>query len=177
MISPKGDKFMFLHRWLVGNRKLDSLIISDIDGKNIKCLADDDMVSHCFWNGNDEIISYMRDKKDGDKYFKIDINTSERKIIGKGILDKFGDGHPSIYQNKMLFDTYPNKARMKELFVFDLKGNHLTKLGEFYESLKFYGETRCDLHPRFSIDGSKVFFDSVHTGKRKLYYLKLRDKK
>lgn len=174
IISPSGDKFMFLHRWLVGNRKYDALIISDVDGNNIKCLADDDMVSHCFWNGDGEIVSFMRDKQYGDRYYMIDIETGERKILGKGIIDKFGDGHPSIYQDKMIFDTYPNKARMKELFLFNLESNELLKLGEFCESLKYYGETRCDLHPRFSPDGKKVFFDSVHSGKRFMYLLEFQ---
>lgn len=171
MISPSGNKFIFLHRWLFGNRKFDALIISDVDGNNIKCLADDDMVSHCYWNGNSEIVSYMRDKQYGDKYYMIDIETGERKILGKGIIDKFGDGHPNIYQNKMLFDTYPNKARMKELYLFNLENNRLIKLGEFFESLKYYGETRCDLHPKWSYDGKKIFFDSVHTGQRYMYIL------
>lgn len=171
MISPSGDKFMFLHRWLVGNRKFDALIVSDIYGNNIKCLADDDMVSHCYWNGNSEIVSYMRDKQHGYRYYMIDIETVERKILGKGIIDKFGDGHPNIYQNNILFDTYPNKARIKELYLFNLKNSSLIKLGEFFESLKYYGETRCDLHPKWSYDGKKIFFDSVHTGQRYMYIL------
>ncbi|MCD4818919.1 MAG: glycosyl transferase [Candidatus Cloacimonetes bacterium] len=169
MISPNGDKFMFLHRWLDGNRKFDALIISDINGNNVKCLADDDMVSHCFWNGNSKIISFMRDKNLGDNYYLINIKSNKRKILGKGIIDKFGDGHPSIYKNMMLFDTYPNKARMKELYLFNMDDKRLIKLGEFFESLKYYEETRCDLHPRWSPDGKKIFFDSVHSGKRFLY--------
>lgn len=176
MISPDGSKFMFLHRWFIGERKFDSLIISDSDGINLKCLSDDDMVSHCFWYGNDKIFGYLRDKDLGDKYFMIDIETGQKEIIGEGIIDGFGDGHPHIYGNKIVFDTYPNKSRMKELYVFDIESKKLDKVGEFFESFDFYGETRCDLHPRFSFDGKKVFFDSVHEGKRHLYMLDLERK-
>jgi len=132
------------------------------------------MVSHCHWYDNENIFGYLREF-DGDKYYMININTLEKKVIGKGIIDKFGDGHPTIYEDNIVFDTYPNKGRMKELYMFNLENNKLEKLGEFFESFDFYGETRCDLHPRFSFDGKKVFFDSVHENERHLYMLDLEN--
>lgn len=176
MISPKGEKFMFLHRWFIGEQKFDALIVANIDGKNIKCLSDDGMVSHCFWNNENEILGYLKDESFGDKYYMIDVSTSKKNIIGDGIIDIFGDGHPNIFKEKIIFDTYPNKSRMKELYMFDTKKEGLVKLGEFFESFDYYGQTRCDLHPRFSMDGKKVFFDSVHEGKRQLYMLNLENK-
>lgn len=176
MISPDGKKFMFLHRWFVGDRKFDSLMIADIDGKNLKCISDDDMVSHCFWYGNEKIFGFLRDKTHGDKYYMIDIETLEKIIVGEGVIDNFGDGHPNIFDEDIVFDTYPNKARMKELYKFNLKTSSLEKIGEFFESFDFYGETRCDLHPRFSYDGKKVFIDSVHENTRHLYMIDLEKK-
>ena len=169
MISPKGKRFMFLHRWLDKGRKHDALVVADFNGKNVSVLADDDMVSHCCWNGDNEIISYMRDIKYGDGYYFINVISRNRRKLDDRYINSLGDGHPSIHGNVMLLDTYPNKSRMKELFLFDLESNNLTKLGEFHESMKFYGETRCDLHPRFSNCGKYVFFDSVHSSRRKLY--------
>lgn len=171
MISPDGNSFMFLHRYYIGGRRFDRLIVADINGSNVRVLADDEMVSHCFWYDDKHIIGYKRDYKLGDRYYKIEINSKQKTIIGKGILDKYGDGHPFVHGDFMTFDTYPNKARMKELFTFDISKNKLNKLGEFYEGMSYYGETRCDLHPRCSEDGKTVYFDSVHTGKRNLYWL------
>ena len=171
MISPNGEKFMFLHRWLLKNRRYDALFVADIDGNNLKFIANNDMVSHCFWKNNYEIVSFMRNQIYGDKYYLVDIETGEIGILGEGIIDKFGDGHLNIYKNNMLFDTYPNKARMKELYLFNLDNHSLIKLGEFFESFKFYGETRCDLHPRWSFDGKYISFDSVHDGMRNTYIL------
>jgi hypothetical protein len=174
MISPNGCKVMFIHRWFTeGNRRYDTLIVCDIDGSNIKIIADDDMVSHCYWYGDENILAYLRDKEMGDKFYIININNSKKEIIGENIIDKFGDGHPSVNKEKILYDTYPNKARMKDLFLYDTKTKDLNKLGEFFESFDYYAETRCDLHPRFSYDGKKVFFDSVHSGKRQLYMMDL----
>lgn len=174
MLSPNKEKMMFMHRWFTSNgQRFDSLYICSIKGNDLKLIADDGMVSHCCWKNDNEIVAYLRDKEKGDKFYLIDINSKEKKIIGMGQLDKFGDGHPSCNNEKILFDTYPNKSRMKELYVFDIKKNQLDQLGEFYESLNYYAETRCDLHPRYSFDGKMIFIDTVHSGKRKLNYFSL----
>ncbi len=173
MISPDGEKIMFIHRWFSKNRrKFDTLLVCNIDGSGLKVIADNGMVSHCYWYDDENIFGYLREFA-GDRFYMINIKTLKKEIIGKGIIDKFGDGHPTIYKDKVIFDTYPNKARMKELYLFNMRTQELTKLGEFFESFDFYGETRCDLHPRFSYDGKYVFFDSVHEGKRYLYMMDL----
>jgi len=174
MISPDGKKVMFMHRWFLENgRRFDTLFVSNVDGSGLKVVADKEMVSHCYWYNNKNIFGYLREFA-GDKFYMININSLEKKVVGEGVIDKIGDGHPTIYKEKMVFDTYPNKARMLELYLYDLAKNNLEKLGEFFQSFDFYGETRCDLHPRFSFDGKKIFFDSVHEGKRYLYMMELK---
>jgi hypothetical protein len=174
-LSPDGKHFIFLHRWIQNGKKSDALIVSDIKGQNIQCLADDGMVSHCVWKNDGEIVSYMRDEELGDHYYLIDIERGKRKKIGNKKWEEFGDGHPHIFKNQMVFDTYPNRSRIKELYLYDFDSEKLLKPGAFLEPLKYFGETRCDLHPRFSMDGKKVFFDSVHSGRRRLYYIDLEE--
>lgn len=169
-ISPDGNKFMFLHRWLKNRVRFDALFVVNSDGTNLRCLADDDMVSHCFWKDNNEIIGYLRDKKNGDGYFLIDVKSGKKDLIKR--MQGFGDGHPHIVDEVLISDTYPNKSKMKELLFYNLESNDFKILGEFYEPFSFYGETRCDLHPRLSPDKKYLFFDSVHTGKRHLYMIK-----
>ncbi|WP_339656138.1 hypothetical protein [uncultured Salegentibacter sp.] len=176
MISPSGGHFIFLHRYLINGRRFDRLILSDIEGNKLKVLADDDMVSHCCWANDNEIIAYLRDFEIGDRYYKVNIHNASKTIVGENIIDMFGDGHPSVHQDHLVFDTYPNKSRMKDLFHFNLNNDNLTKLGEFYEGMEYYGETRCDLHPRLNKSGNKVYFDSVHEGKRSLYWIGIYDK-
>lgn len=176
MISPNGKKFMFLHRWIENGVKRDALYVANSDGSELKCLINEGMVSHCFWKNDDEIIGYLRSQQFGDCYHHIDLKTLHFSKIEFPNAAFFGDGHPSVFGEKMLFDTYPDRAGMKQLLLFDFKTQELKKLGSFYEPLQYFGESRCDLHPRFSMDGKLIFFDSVHKNKRGLYYLNLEEK-
>lgn len=172
MISPDGGRFMFLHRYFVNKRRYDRLFVANREGNGLRLLSDNGMVSHCCWLDNHNIVGYLTGSL-GDRYYRINATDGSMIPLGESIIDKFGDGHPSVKQGKMVFDTYPNKARMKQLFLYDMSTQSLQQLGEFYEALDYYGETRCDLHPRFSEDGGIVFFDSVHNGHRALYWVKL----
>ena len=175
MISPAADKFVFLHRYYVRGRKFDRLILAGMDGKLSGVLSDQQMISHYCWLDNEVLLAYMRQFETGDQYYLLNTGTRETRILNGSVLAKYGDGHPSIHSGMMLFDTYPNRARMKELLIYDLESRELLKLGDFYESFRYYGETRCDLHPRWSADGRHIFLDSVHTGHRKLYMIELKD--
>lgn len=170
MLNTTGDKFIFIHRWYSKNlQRFDRLLVSDIKGKNIEILADFGKVSHCCWLNEKEIIGFLRNSDKRDGFYKIDIETKKINIFSS-ILINLGDGHPSICSNYMIFDSYPDKSRMKKLFTYNIKSQKFFKIGEFFEPIYYFGETRCDLHPRFSYDGKMIFFDSTHEGKRFLYY-------
>ena len=172
MVCPNGSKFMFMHRWVSKTgKRYDRLLVADADGGNIKIVSDNDMVSHCSWENNESIIGYLR-HNDKDGFYKININNNEVKYLSKK-LNGLGDGHPTIANNKIIFDSYPDRSRMKKLFLFDVRKNKLEKIAEFYEALSYYNETRCDLHPRFNSNQSKIYIDSVHHNKRKFYKIDL----
>ncbi len=171
MYSPNGNKFIFLHRYFLDGKRFDRLFLYHFADGILKLLADDEMVSHYIWYGNHSIVCYMRNFEKGDHFYLIDVEHNTQSIFGYAHLLPFGDGHPNILNKKMLFDTYPDKSRMKNLYIYNDTKEELSQIGRFYESLKYHGETRCDLHPRWSSDGNVVFIDSVHEGKRQLYML------
>lgn len=174
MISPDGENFMFLHRWHCDSgEKFDRLLISDKFGKHIKIVSDEGWISHCCWKNNNSIIGYLKyDKK--INFYEINILNGHVKLISDK-LKKFGDGHPSYKFDNFIFDSYPDRSRMKKLFIYNYKNDQILKLGEFYEPLGYFDQSRCDLHPRFSRSASSIYFDSVHHGKRKLYKLNLNN--
>jgi hypothetical protein len=173
MISTDGERFIFLHRFFKKGRRFDRLLISDRYVNEIKVLADNEMVSHCYWIDNNNIIGYLNNDKKEAGFYLINVNTGEFINYADGRLDAQGDGHPNVSGKWFVCDSYPDKSRMQHLTLNNLETGKSINLGEFFHGFKYNGETRCDLHPRFSHDGKKVFFDSVFDGNRNMYMLNL----
>jgi len=171
MISPDGSRFIFLHRYFIGPRRFDRLMLANAVSGELKLLSDYGMVSHCFWADDKTILGYMRGPENKDSYWLVDVETT--KFTRLPYLDSLGDGHPHVVGDWFVTDTYPDKARMQHLFLVNWKTGEKKKLGEFFHGFEYSGETRCDLHPRLSKDGNTVFFDSVFDGKRRLYKMEL----
>ena len=172
MISPDGKRFMVLYRWFCGQRKYTRLITCGIDGNDMYLLSDDDMVSHCYWKNDSEILAFERKKDGGPGYYLMKDKTQEWTHLWPKLNN---DGHPSyspVDGNVVVFDTYPNKARIQEVKVasdLDLEGSQINTIAKVFAPFKYDNDTRCDLHPRWSRDGKKVCVDSVFEGHRGLY--------
>ncbi len=165
-ISPGGQRFMFLHRWyLKSGEKFSRLFTANKDGSGLHLLSDEGMVSHCNWKNAQEIIGWMHKDKSGNGYYLLRDKTNEFRQVGKSILTE--DGHPSFSkcERYMLTDTYPDRYRMSQLLLYDFYKQKLSAIGSFYNPLCYHNEMRCDLHPRFSDEGS-ITFDAVYQGTR-----------
>ena len=171
MIAPGGNHFIFLHRYLVNDRRYDRLMLADRDGQNLSVLADNEMVSHCCWIDQKNILGYLNNSRGEAGFYIINIDNGNFQSYNNGKLDSQGDGHPHACNNWFVCDSYPDKSRMQYLHLNNLKTGEQIHLGDFFHGFKYQGQTRCDLHPRFSPDGQRVFFDSVFSGKRQLYMM------
>lgn len=170
MISPNNDKFMVIHRWLLDNKKYSRLITCNINSKRLFNLSDDNMVSHCYWKNNNEIVGFLNKVDNGSAYYLLKDCSKDYKQIWNEITV---DGHPSYsYDGSMaVTDTYPNRSRICSLFL--LKDKTIVIIAKVFSPFKYDNDTRCDLHPRWSRDGKKICFDSCHEGRRRLYYLNI----
>ena len=213
MPNKSGTKIAFLHRWKFETGIHARLIVSDIDGADMKIINDSGRISHFNWRNNSEIIAWgasvnpfnsMRKfsslnkfiikpllpiyKKvigrnslqgnskissliSGDSYLRIDINSGKNSSFGKDILIQ--DGHPSICPsnaNLILSDTYPNDNAICKFFIYDIKDNYIITEEEL-NSINSFDNTplRCDLHPKWSYDGSFVSVDTMNDGMRGIY--------
>lgn len=173
LISPNGKCFVFMHRYLINGKRFDRLIWADLASGELRLLADYGMVSHCFWADDSTILGYMRGPNKKDAYWLIDIKTGVFSELPCRDLDKFGDGHPHVHGDWFITDTYPDKARMQHLLWCNWRTGEVKEVGEFFHGFEFDGESRCDLHPRLSLDGKSVYFDSVFSGRRQLYKMDL----
>ena len=172
MLSPNGKRFMVLYRWFVGQRKYTRLITCNVDGTDMYVLSDDDMVSHCYWKNDEEIIAFERKKEFGPGFYLMKDKTHEWTHIWPQLNN---DGHPSYCptdNSLVVFDTYPSRSRVQEVKLGrdnDTEGSSVKTIAKVFSPFKYDNDTRCDLHPRWSRDGKKVCFDSVFEGHRGLY--------
>lgn len=171
MLSPDNKRFMVLHRWIKDNKKYTRLITANIDGTEIYNLSDDGMVSHCCWKDNKTIIAYEYKKGEGNGYYlmrdKSMSYTHEWKFLS-------ADGHPSYSPDglNVVTDTYPNAKRMSTIRVLTDVASYV--VAKVFAPFKYDNDTRCDLHPRWSRDSSKICFDSCFEGHRGVYEIDLK---
>lgn len=166
MLNPSGTRFMVLHRWFDGQRKYTRLVTANVDGTEMYNLSDDDMVSHCYWKNDEEIIAFENKKGQGAGYYLMKDKSQKYCRLWPHISS---DGHPSYSPDGrlVLTDTYPNRKRMAILKILNEDFNIV--IAKVSAPFKYDNDTRCDLHPRWSRDGKRVFFDSVFEGHRGLY--------
>ena len=176
MLSPNGKRFMVLYRWFCGHRKYTRLITCNVDGTDMYLLSDDDMVSHCYWKNDEEILAFERKKDGGPGYYLMKDKTQEWQHLWPQLSN---DGHPSYCptdNSLVVFDTYPSRSRIQEIKLCrdtDVTGKDLKVIARVFSPFKYDNDTRCDLHPRWSRDGKKVCFDSVFEGHRGLYIVEV----
>lgn len=177
MISPNGKRFMVLYRWFMGSRKYTRLITCNVDGTDMYVLSDDDMVSHCYWKDDNNIIAFENKKDGGPGYYLMMDKTQDYQHLWPQLS---GDGHPSYCptdNHLVVADSYPNRARVADIKLLkdtDPEGKEMKVIARVFAPFKYDNDTRCDLHPRWKRDGSAVCFDSVFEGHRGLYVVNLK---
>lgn len=170
--SPSGRKFLFFHVWL-GDASLHAvrkarIMIANSDGKGLRCLENLSFVSHFCWLDEDNILCFCARAGEAPSY-RI-INTANACLEAdpfKGQLPSV-DGHPMFRQDAgIVVDTYPDKLGYQTLFLIPPNQPKI-RIGRFKSHWRYRGINRCDLHPRWSVKGDRLFFDSAHTGLRRL---------
>ncbi|WP_419237885.1 hypothetical protein ACN08L_11425 [Photobacterium leiognathi subsp. mandapamensis] len=177
MSSPDSDSFIFLFRVYNKGIRYDHLGVYDLNNDKLNFIKTGRIVSHCCWINNNEIIAYLESSDKTKGYFIISVANLKLDILSQLTKVSSTDGHPSFSNGLILTDSYPNRKRLKSLFLYDCSDGNNEIIGTFYESIKYFGETRCDLHPRLLCDGYgrvACYIDSVHSGNRHLYKL-IRD--
>ena len=172
MFSPNGKKIVFIHRWLTKNfSRYSRLYAINTNGEKLKIILDDDFVSHYCWLDNNHLFVYAATKSEGARYYQINVDDGNIEIIGKNILDSYGDGHPNLSPDGswIVSDTYPDASRVRRLLLWNIAEKRLVIVGNFYSPVTMENGARCDLHPRWHPYEYKLSIDSGHEGIRKTY--------
>ena len=171
IFSPDGNRLVFLARGWERGEKRHSLMLLCLSSSKLISVVTGELVSHYNWLSNTRLV-YWGTFKGKKSYHVIDFKEDNSCNINSLIGDFSADGHPSpISSNKFVSDTYPNRSRLSELKLIEFTDEYLSDvktIGFFKQPLKFFGEKRVDLHPRYDSDTS-IYFDSGHSGFRRLY--------
>lgn len=180
--NPSGTRFVFLHRWFKrrkgGSRgqEFTRMFTAKPDGSDIYLLADYGMVSHFTWRDDRHLLAWANHDAAGRRYYLFEDQTENVEIVGEDVLTE--DGHPSYSPNGrwILTDTYPNREGLRTLILYDTREARRYDVGRYYSPVRFRGPLRCDLHPRWSPDGGRVCFDSIHRGRRGVFVMDVAER-
>ena len=95
-----------------------------------------------------------------DGFFLFEDDGSDTAVqIGEGVMTRNGHNTYLPGNEWILNDTYPDNERMQHVYLYYVPTGKRIPIGDFYLDPDYKGEWRCDTHPRFSPDGSKVVID------------------
>ncbi|MCZ7648237.1 MAG: hypothetical protein M5U26_23760 [Planctomycetota bacterium] len=183
--APGGRRYVGLHRWWkpegleIGGKRfrhVTRLFTQDRDGGEVHLLNDDEMTSHYAWRDAEHLLAWARRHGRGDHYYVFRDGSAEAEILGADVLT--ADGHCTYSPDGkwILTDTYPDRNdRKRTLILYRLRDGVRFDIGRFFAPPDLDGEKRCDLHPRFSRDGTEICIDSAHEGARQMYVVDVRE--
>lgn len=164
LFNTDGSRFVFLHRWISPSKgKVGGfgtlMYSSDLNGKDIRIVDGSGYTSHFIWRDPEHLAMWTKHEgKDGFYLFRDD--GSDTSIpIGEGIMTRNGHNTYLPGNEWILNDTYPDKNRLQHVYLYHVPTGKRVSIGDFYLDPSYKGEWRCDTHPRFSPDGTKVVID------------------
>jgi hypothetical protein len=159
LVSPGGQRFVFLHRWRHPGASTwqTRMLTADSDGRNLRILDDNGVTSHFIWRDAEWILAWSLVEKPGGFFLFAD--RPERQVQ---LVYRERDGHCSFLPGGewVLCDTYPDQNRLQHVYLYHVPTGEKVHLGSFYSPPAFTGEWRCDTHPRISRSGRWVCIDT-----------------
>ncbi len=173
LVSPDGRRFEFLHRWGFPDwRGATRMLTAASDGSDVRVVDDSGKTSHFIWRDPRHILAWTWHKSHGAGFYLFEDKSGGKvEIVGEGIMTR--NGHCSYLPGGkwILNDTYPDKNRNQNLYLYEVAGGRVVPLGHFHSPPRYRGEWRCDTHPRYRGDGRQVCIDSPHTGQGRQLHL------
>lgn len=175
LFSRDGSKIFWLSRQMEGSRRRTTSLTVNRDGTDLRrCFPDNWEGSHFDWLNDDELM--VTASYEGKQYAHVlfTVGKQDYKRLGGGLLDYDGHGTFSPDQKWMVTDTYAGSGmREHKIYLMDMESEAVISLGRFVQPPEFDGYWRCDLHCRWSPDGSMLGFNSTFTGSRQVYIMRL----
>ncbi len=192
-LNPAGDRYLCLYRSFPDPNRIvppgktrwtTVLLGGDMEG-NVNFVFDE-MVSHYWWEDNENMIAYSRPTPDApNAVWRINMVTGKYELVGGEnnsllrALGKWGDIHCSISPDGrfIIGDGYPREDGYRRIYLYEIATDRTEILLESYSPYaddhlhipNGSKEARCDLHARWNRDGTRVSFDAIARGHREIF--------
>ncbi len=147
------------------------LFTARTDGTGLYVLDPNGDTSHYIWRDPQHILAWAWHPSHGNKFYLFRDQTEQVEVVGPEVMTV--NGHCTYLPGNrwILNDTYPDKQRDQNPYLYEVASGRRVALGHFRLPPEYAGEFRVDTHPRFSRDGRKVVIDSAHGGEGRQMYL------
>lgn len=173
LFNTDGSRFIFLHRWRAPELRSfgTRMLTANPDGTDIRVVDPYGRTSHFIWRDPKHILTWSWHPSHKNAFYIYEDGSDRVEVIGKSTMTV--NGHCTYLPGNqwILNDTYPDKKRNQNVYLYHVATGKKVPLGHFYLPPKYKGEWRCDTHPRFSPDGRSVVIDSPHGGNGRQMYL------
>lgn len=174
LFNPDGSRFIVLHRWRPDGGKKGfrtRMLTMTPEGKDLCVVDPSGHTSHFIWRDPKHILAWTQPKGKKAAFYLFKDQSEDVEIIGDGSMTR--NGHCTYLPGNewILNDTYPDRQRLQHPYLYHVQSKRRVPLGHFHLPKEYKGEWRCDTHPRFSRDGTKVVIDSPHTGQGRQLHL------
>ena len=188
LFSTDGSRFLWLHRWreMTGEETRQQLsgggvkpfstrmFTANPNGQDRYLLDPYGGTSHFVWRDPQHIAAWAwHPSLSQQRFYLYRDKTTQVEPIGPDVMTENGHNTYLPRQNNewILNDTYPDKERKQHPYLYHVPTRRRVPLGHFFSPPEYTGEWRCDTHPRYSPDGTKVVIDSTHEGLGRQMYL------
>ena len=174
LVSPDGSRFIFLHRWRGpehGRSWETRMFTANADGTDLYILDPYGKTSHFIWRDPQHVLAWAWHPSHGDKFYLYRDRSRQVEAVAPDVMTV--NGHCTYLPGNqwILNDTYPDKNRNQNPYLYNVSTGRRYALGHFHSPPEYQGEWRCDTHPRFSPEGKQVVIDSPHGGNGRQLYL------